>query len=236
MRESTEMAFEAYGKQLKTVPTFKYLGRILKAGGDDWPAVAGNLGEARKSWGRLKRLLSRYGADKRVSGIFFKAVVQQVLLFGAETWVLSPRIERALDSFMHGAARRITWRHPRRGWDVKWFTPSLGGGMKESGFKEIRTSITNRQNMVAQYIATRTLLYLCEGTKQIGGARVSRRWWYQKGVNWETAKAKVEETDSELETDTEEDEAWSTASGVSGSRGAEWSGASVDQWDVKQPS
>ena len=82
------MAFEVYGKQLNTVPSFKYLGRILTAGEDDFPAVAGNLGKARKIWGRLKRILSREGADKRVQGNFSKAVVQQVLLFGAETWVL----------------------------------------------------------------------------------------------------------------------------------------------------
>ena len=44
--------------------------------------------KVQKSWGRLTRILSREGSDKRVSGTFFKAVVQQVLLFGAETWVL----------------------------------------------------------------------------------------------------------------------------------------------------
>ena len=87
IRESTKMAFEVYGKQLKTAPSFKYLGIILTAGDDDWPAVTGNLGKARKSRGRLQRILSREGADKRVSGNFLKVVVQQVLLFGAETWV-----------------------------------------------------------------------------------------------------------------------------------------------------
>ena len=165
LRESTEMDFEAYGKQLKTVPSLKYLGRILTAGDDDWPAVAGNLGKARKIWGRMKRVLIREGADKRVSGNVFKAVVQQVLLFGAEMLVLTQRIEKALDSFMHGAARRITGIHPRRGWDGKWFYPSLEGDMKEAGFKEIRTSITNKHNTVVQYIATRPLLDLCRGTK-----------------------------------------------------------------------
>ena len=40
------------------------------------------------------RILRREGATKRVSGNFFKAVVQQLLLFGAETWVVSPRMER----------------------------------------------------------------------------------------------------------------------------------------------
>ena len=50
---------------------------------NDWPAVAGNLVKARKSWGRLERIPIREGADKRVSGTLFKLVVQQVLLFGA---------------------------------------------------------------------------------------------------------------------------------------------------------
>ena len=45
------------------------------------------------------RILIREGADKRVLGNFFKAVVQAVVLFGAETWVINPRIERALESF-----------------------------------------------------------------------------------------------------------------------------------------
>ena len=129
--------------------------------------MAGNLGKARKSWGRLQRILSREGAEKRVSGNFFKPVVQQVLLFGEETWVVTPRMERALNSFMHGAARRITGRQPRRGWDGKWFYPSLEGVMKEAGFKDVRTSINTRQNTVAQYIATRPLLDLCEGTTHL---------------------------------------------------------------------
>ena len=165
-----------------------------------------------------------------------KAVVQQVLLFGAETWVLTPRMERALNSFMHGAARQITGRQPRRGWDGKWFYPSLEGAMKEAGFKEIRTAINNRQNTVAEYISTRPLLDLCEGTNQIWGAMVSRRWWNQKGIDWEQVKARVAETESKSEKDTDDEEERSIASGGSGSSGAEWSGASVDSWDVKQTS
>ena len=121
------MAFEVYGEQLKTVPSFKYLGRILTEGEDDWPAVAGNLGKARKSWGRMQRILSREGENKRVSGNFFKAVVQQVLLFGADMWVVRPIMDWAMDAFMHGSARRIKGRQPRIGWYRKWFYPSLEG-------------------------------------------------------------------------------------------------------------
>ena len=46
LRESTEMSFEAYGKQLEAVPSFKYLGLIMTAGDDYWPAVEGNLVKA----------------------------------------------------------------------------------------------------------------------------------------------------------------------------------------------
>ena len=83
LREITERAFEAYGKPIETVNKFKYLGRVMTAGYDDWPAVAGNLVKGRKIWRQLTKILSREGADKRVSGNLFKAVVQQVLLFGA---------------------------------------------------------------------------------------------------------------------------------------------------------
>ena len=58
------MVFEIYGEKLQIVPSLKYLGRTLTEGGDDWTAVAGNLVKARKSWGRLERILSREGGTK----------------------------------------------------------------------------------------------------------------------------------------------------------------------------
>ena len=84
------------------------------AGDDDWPAVAGNLAKARKSLGRMQGILRREGATTRISGNLFKAVVQQVLLFGAETWVVTPKMERVLSAFLHGATRRLAGRQPRR--------------------------------------------------------------------------------------------------------------------------
>ena len=70
-------------------------------------------------------------------GNFFKAVLQQVLMFGAETWVVSPIMEQALSAFIHGAARRLTGRQPQRGRDGKWHYPSLEGAMKEVGITDV---------------------------------------------------------------------------------------------------
>ena len=47
-------------------------------------------------------------------GLFFKAFVQAVFIFGAETWVLTPRMERDLSSFQRRVARWLTGRNPKR--------------------------------------------------------------------------------------------------------------------------
>ena len=72
---------------------------------DYWLAVVGKIGKVRNSWGKLSRILIREGADPKVSGHFYKAVAHAVLLFGAETWVITPWMERSLDRFQH----RVAW-------------------------------------------------------------------------------------------------------------------------------
>ena len=110
MSKISGRAFEAYGEQIQNVSTFRYLGRVLTAGDGDWLEVVDNLGKARKSWGRISRIMIREGADPKVLGGFYKLVTQSVLMFGAEKWVLTQRMERAMDSFQFRFANRITGR------------------------------------------------------------------------------------------------------------------------------
>ena len=92
---------------------YYYYYYVISAVYDDWPVVVGNIWKAKKSWGQLLRILSREGADPKVSGYFFKAVTQAVLLFGVDTWVITPRMEWALSSFRHRVERKITGRQQR---------------------------------------------------------------------------------------------------------------------------
>ena len=104
--------------------------------------------------------------------------------------------------------------------------------MREAGLTEIRKYIANRQNTVAQYIATRSLLELCEGARAREGEKVPMN---QADFDWETAKSKGVDTDSTsgsgTDTDGEEEreEEREDASKASRSRRAEWSGASADE-------
>jgi hypothetical protein len=96
------------GVALDRVNTFRYLGRPLSMTDEDWPAVYRNLTKARAKWGRLARVLTREGACPRTAGKFYKVVVQSVLLYGCETWVVTPAIRKVLEGFHNRVARRLS--------------------------------------------------------------------------------------------------------------------------------
>ena len=92
---------------IEGVETFKYLGRILERSYDDWPKVLQNVGKAHRVWSCLGKLLRREGAEPQVSAMFYREVVQAVIIFGAETWVLSELMSRNLEGVHVGFLRKI---------------------------------------------------------------------------------------------------------------------------------
>ena len=64
------------------VNSFQYLERVIFPEEDDCPAVVRNLSRERAVWKRMTRILSREEVEPQVSGLFFKSVLQAVLLFG----------------------------------------------------------------------------------------------------------------------------------------------------------
>ena len=72
---------------------------MISATDDDWPAVVRNLARTKSVWRMMSRILSREGATPRVSGFFLKAMIQAVLLFGAETWLVTSYMGKALGGF-----------------------------------------------------------------------------------------------------------------------------------------
>jgi Reverse transcriptase (RNA-dependent DNA polymerase) len=119
VRQARERVFRVNGVPLQRVDTFKYLGRPLASTDDDWPAIHGNLTKARKRWGMIRRVLVRENANARVSGYFYKAVVQSVVLYGCETWTLDEAKLNTLRGFHNrltrGIAHKRGIRDPRTG-------------------------------------------------------------------------------------------------------------------------
>ena len=110
---------------LTPVASFKYLGIVLLAEDDNWPVVVSNLQKARKKWAYMTSVMSREGSDARISVQIYLAVVQWVMLYGSETWLMIPRIGRVLGGFHYRVSRRLTGRQPRQGRDGVWLYPPL---------------------------------------------------------------------------------------------------------------
>ena len=84
------------------VRSFKYLRGIMMASEEYCPEAVGNLQKARKSWAHMPIIFRMEGDNQRVPGMFFKALMQAVLIFGAETWVMTPCVGPDLGSFNTG--------------------------------------------------------------------------------------------------------------------------------------
>lgn len=107
-----EVAFTANGVVLPDVSVFKYLGCPLSNQDVHWSAVYSNLQKRRQRWARVSQILAREGADTRVSGICYKAVIQSVLLYGCGIWDFTPAVFRVLIRFYNLMARRLSGMLP----------------------------------------------------------------------------------------------------------------------------
>ena len=95
-----------------------------------------------------------------------------VLLYGSETWVLTPRIKRVLGRFHHRVACRITVSQTQKVRYGGWVYPPLEDAMVEAGLQEVETYVSLRQNTVAQYISARHIMDLCLAAKRRPEPRV----------------------------------------------------------------
>ena len=72
--------------------------------------------------------------------------------------------------------------------------------MEEVGFEEIGDYILNIQNMVAQYIATRPIMDLCEKKVRRPGDSIFRRLWEEEGIDLASVRVQAAaEADTEQE-------------------------------------
>ena len=182
IRRASEVVFTARGTPLESVQTFVYLGRPLSCFDNDWPALYRNVKKARQRWAMIAPVLAREGAKPRVSGMFYKAVVQSVLLFGSETWNLNSTMLKTLQGFHHRIARRLSRRMPRfLPEEDKWEYPPIEEALSIAGLYPIEIYISRRQNTVADYIACRPILDLCIKAERLSGSHTRQWWWEQLG-------------------------------------------------------
>jgi hypothetical protein len=172
-----ETVFTVNGQPINIVSEFKYLGRILDNNDSDWPAVKRAIQRARMTWGRLCRILSSKRATPEAMASIYRAVVQAVLLYGAESWVLTDTMECALQSFYHRCARYITRQHIRQDQDGNWICPPSKDVLAQAKLLPIQDYIAKRRNTVKRYITTRPIYKQCVESRPLARHFNQSTWW-----------------------------------------------------------
>jgi acetyltransferase-like isoleucine patch superfamily enzyme len=123
---------------------FKYLGRIINESDDDLPAVENQPKKARQVWARISRIIEKKtNCSIKIMSTFYKSIVQTILLYGSESWVLMQFIIDKLNSFHHMCARHITGRHIRLEDDV-WIYPNTRITLQQANLLTIEKYIDVR--------------------------------------------------------------------------------------------
>jgi hypothetical protein len=85
-----------------------------------------------------------------VCGVFYKAIVQSILLFGSKTWNLSPVSLKRLEGFHIRAAWCMAGKRPQKLPDSMWTYPNLAAVLDKVGLKIIAHYIDVHRQHIAK--------------------------------------------------------------------------------------
>ena len=88
-------------------------------------------------------------------------MVQATLIFGAETWFMTPKLGMTLGGFHHWVACRLVIMQTRQDITSRLVYPPMYASMTSVRLEELETYVLRHQNIIAQYIATCPILELC---------------------------------------------------------------------------
>ncbi len=103
-------------------------------------------------------MLTGENASPRVCGLFYNAVVQNVLLFGSESWVLVPALLAWLKGFHIQCGYRIAHENrPRRSPGGSCVHLQSEDVLEKCGLFTMKSYIRKRQQIIVVYVEDRLL-------------------------------------------------------------------------------
>ena len=137
--------------------------------------------KARKRWACVGKILKTEGMNPKIMSKFYLTIVQAVLLYGSDSWVVKKRDHDALRSFHRRAVRYMTGQHIRKLGENQWNYPAHELLLKKCGLLEIDIYIARRRGTLRKYLEENRLGLLQDAEKTKRHAKDVNKimWWNQ---------------------------------------------------------
>ena len=109
--------------------------------------------------------------------IFYEVIIQTVLLYGAETWVLSEGGKNKINSFHNRCARFITGRFITKLEDDTWVCPDTKTTLEMADLLPIEEYIERRKNTISEYAISTNIFHDCIQKSKYIKSDNSLEWW-----------------------------------------------------------
>ena len=107
-----------------------------------------------RSWGNIHRLLSQdKKRDVKIVTSIYRSIVLSQLLYGSETWVVSPKLIRILEVFHRRCMRFLTGDYIRQLPNGDWIYPRTADVMAKTKLKSIQEYISERRKHVEKHLS-----------------------------------------------------------------------------------
>ena len=118
---------------------------------------------------------------RRAMAMFYIAIVQAVLLYGADSWLVSKRDQDTLNRFHKRAVRHITGVHIRRSAQGTRTYPDHNALLRKWGLKPMAVYVERRRGTLCSYLHSTKPELLQEVQGLCPPARDPHRvlWWTQ---------------------------------------------------------
>ena len=171
------------------------MGRIIDNTDNDLKAEETQLKKARATWGLIGKFLKiKTDSNIRIMSIFYKVIIQTILLYGSESWVINEQVRNKLRTFHNRCARFITGRFITKSDDGTWVFPETTKTLELAYLLSIDDYIIQRRGTVLEYAIETEIFRRCQSAKEFFKSDNKLEWW--TGINSDSV---CEETQSEFD-------------------------------------
>ena len=146
----------------------------------DWAALYAKTSKAQKLWGVVAKVTRQTGVYVKSQAMMYNVVVQTVLIYGCESWVVKGVMMMVLEGFHHIVARRLAGLMARRGKNGEWEWPPVATALQVTGLWPTWVYVRNMKFKIEEYIAECPIFEMCtrDQRKEVSNSFLC---WYDNG-------------------------------------------------------